>query len=41
VHDPFAMALLFDKNLNGYLSKTKNEAVPRLIDEGKESYAYL
>jgi hypothetical protein len=40
-YDQFAVSLSFDKHKIGYIPKTKNETIARLMDAGKHFYATL
>jgi hypothetical protein len=40
-YDPFAVSLYFDGTKIGYLPKTKNETIARLLDAGKSFFAQL
>ena len=39
--DNFAIALYFEKNKIGYIPKTSNEVIARLLDAGKAFYATI
>ncbi|HPH22835.1 MAG TPA: HIRAN domain-containing protein [Chitinophagaceae bacterium] len=40
-YDDFAIALYFEKNKIGYIPKTSNEVIARLLDAGKAFYATI
>lgn len=40
-YDEFAIALYFEKEKIGFIPKTKNEVIARLMDAGKQFYALL
>jgi hypothetical protein len=40
-YDPFAVSLYFGETKIGYLPKTKNETIARLLDAGKSFFAQL
>lgn len=40
-YDMFAVALYFEKSKIGYLPKTKNETIARLLDAGKSFYVNI
>jgi len=40
-YDEFAIALYFKKEKTGYIPKTKNEVIARMMDAGKQFYAVL
>jgi HIRAN domain len=40
-YDEFAIALYFEKEKTGYIPKTKNEVIARMMDAGKQFYAVL
>lgn len=40
-YDEFAVALYFANEKTGYIPKTKNEVIARMMDAGKQFYAVL